>query len=114
MKGNVLEYLEQTASHVPERIAFCDDHTILTFARLYNLARAAGSRLARILPPRGVAAVLMDGRSIDCIPAFLGAAYAGGAYAPAGSLHACRAPGAHPIANAARLHPDRTTKGARP
>lgn len=82
MKGNVLEYLEQTASRVPERIAFCDDHTILTFARLYNLARAAGSRLARILPPRGVAAVLMDGRSIDCIPAFLGAAYAGGAYAP--------------------------------
>ncbi len=82
MNGNILTYLEHTASRVPERTAFFDDHRALTFARLHELARAVGSRLARVLPPRGVAAVLMDGRSIDCIPAFLGTAYAGGAYAP--------------------------------
>jgi amino acid adenylation domain-containing protein len=46
------------------------------------MARSVGSCLAQVLPMRGVVAVLMNGRNIDCIPAFLGVIYAGGAYAP--------------------------------
>ena len=82
MNGNILEDLERTAARVPERVAFLDDQTALTFAQLHHQARAVGSCLMDVMPPRGVAAVLMDGRSMTCVPAFLGVAYAGGAYAP--------------------------------
>lgn len=82
MNGSILEYLEQTAARAPERTAFFDDRASLTFGGLYDAARSVGSFLSRALPMRGVTAVVMDGRSMDCVPAFLGVAYAGGAYAP--------------------------------
>lgn len=82
MNGNILEDLERAAARVPERIAFLDDHTALTFKQLHDQALAVGSCLMDMMPPRGVTAVVMDGRSMACIPAFLGVLYAGGAYAP--------------------------------
>ncbi len=82
MIANILEELECTAARVPERIAFYDDARQLSYAALQHQAMAIGSFLAKKQCPRSVTAVLMDGRSIDCIPAFLGIIYAGCAYAP--------------------------------
>lgn len=82
MNSNILEDLERTATRVPDRVAFCTDKESLTFAQLQGLAQAVGSHLCRTLPVRGIAAILMDGRALGCVPAFLGVAYAGCAYAP--------------------------------
>lgn len=82
MVANILEYLEHTTSCVPDTIAFYDDDRALTYGQLLPLAKAVGSFLAGVVRPRGVVCILMDGRSLDCIPAFLGTAYAGCAYAP--------------------------------
>ena len=46
MQTNVLEYLEQTVQRVPDKTAFADDHTSLTFSELSKNARAIGSALA--------------------------------------------------------------------
>ena len=82
MKANMLEYLEQTAARIPERIAFYDDRESLTFAGLIELGQRIGSCLAEITAPRKPVALLLDARSIRNIPALYGVLYAGCAYAP--------------------------------
>lgn len=82
MKSCILEYLEQTVRRVPERIAFYDDSSYLTYETLHHQAMATGTYLAQKLPVRGIVALIMDGHSLPCIPAMLGVLYAGCAYAP--------------------------------
>ncbi len=82
VKRNILEFLEATAERVPERVAFYDDASSLTYARLLHAAQAIGSALAERVKPRGVAALVMDGHSLLCVQAMLGVLYAGCAYAP--------------------------------
>ncbi len=82
MKANMLEYLEETARRVPEKIAFYDDRESLTFAGLRDRARRIGSCLADCAAPRNPVALLLDARSIRNIPALYGVLYAGCAYAP--------------------------------
>ena len=52
MKANMLDYLEETAQRVPDRMAFFDDRESLTFAGLRETARRIGSRLIPCVPPR--------------------------------------------------------------
>lgn len=82
MKANMLEYLEETANRVPERIAFCDDRESLSFAGLMENAKKIGSCLAKHTAPRDPVALLIDARSLSNIPAMFGVLYAGCAYAP--------------------------------
>lgn len=82
MKSNMLEYLEETAIRLPDKVAFYDDRGRLTFAQLLDKARRIGSCLADFITPRNPVALLMDARSIRNIPAIFGVLYAGCAYAP--------------------------------
>ena len=47
MLTNVLEYLEQTVTRLPDKVAFANEEMGLTFSQVYNQARAIGSHLHR-------------------------------------------------------------------
>ena len=82
MKTTMLEYLEETARRLPEKVAFYNDQESMTFAALREQARRVGSCLSASVPPRQPVALLMDPRGIRNIPALYGVLYAGCAYAP--------------------------------
>lgn len=82
MKRNILELLEETAARAPERLAYDDGQTSLSFAALAEQARRIGSRVAAVTRPRQVVALMLDARSIRNLPALFGVLYAGCAYAP--------------------------------
>ena len=45
MQTNILEYLEQTVTRVPDKVAFANDTMGITFRETYDQARAVGSFL---------------------------------------------------------------------
>ena len=82
MKANMLNFLEETSSRLPDKTAFYDDREKMTYGALTDKARRIGSALAKAASPRRPVALLMDARSIRNIPAMFGVLYAGCAYAP--------------------------------
>lgn len=44
---NLLEYLEDSAARVPEKIAFADENHSFTFVQLLQFARAVGTDIAQ-------------------------------------------------------------------
>jgi acyl-CoA synthetase (AMP-forming)/AMP-acid ligase II len=46
MKTNVLEYLENSVKRVPDKLAFANLDTKLTYKELYDRARGVGTYLA--------------------------------------------------------------------
>ena len=76
---NILEYLEKTPDF--DQIAFADTTTELTFAQLYQHARAIGSFLAAHGSYKQPIPVLME-KSPRMIAAFLGVVYSGNVYVP--------------------------------
>ncbi len=81
MQTNVLEYLEQTVQRVPDKTAFADDHTSLTFSALSKNARAIGSALAEDGLYGEPVVVFME-KSPAAINAFFGVLYGGCYYVP--------------------------------
>lgn len=79
MQTNILEYLEQTAPRLPDKIAFSDGTDHMTFAELSSSARSIGSYLLEHGHGRGCVAVLMDKHPVQ-LAAFFGVLYAGGFY----------------------------------
>ena len=76
---NVLEYLEQTATRLPDKMAVTDGEESCTFEEL----RATSSRIGRVLceyitPSRPVAVMMK--KSTKTLQIFLGIVYAGGFY----------------------------------
>ncbi len=82
MYGNVLEYLENAAEKWPDRIAFEDEKESLTFSALMDAAKRIGTGVTAHAEPRQPVAVIMTDRSVRCVAALLGVAYAGCPYAP--------------------------------
>ncbi|MDR1209630.1 MAG: amino acid adenylation domain-containing protein [Clostridiales bacterium] len=80
MRGNILEYLENTAADHPGNVAFEGEFSRVTFAELLSAARSVGSALAG----RGVsgAVAVWIPKSPETIAAFLGVLYAGAPYCP--------------------------------
>ncbi len=81
MKTNVLEYLEESAARVPEKIAFADDNKEMNFKELLQRSQAVGSALIAAGAVKEPVAVFME-KGPDNIAAFFGAVYAGGSYVP--------------------------------
>ena len=71
----VLEWLENTADRLPDKVAVSDAETSLTFAELLARARTTGAWLASRLAPRTPVAIYAE-KSPACLAAMLGAAYA--------------------------------------
>ncbi len=86
MKYLILDVLEETASRLPHKTAFADPCTALTFSQLVQRARAVGSELATRVHPRSVIGFYID-KSTAAIAGFLGAVYAGCAYAQLNLRH---------------------------
>jgi amino acid adenylation domain-containing protein len=80
---NVLQYLEETAARLPDKIAFSDGEggASLTFSALLDAAKRIGSGLCRVGLAGKRVAVLME-RHPAAIAAMLGATYAGAIYVP--------------------------------
>ncbi len=81
MQTNILEYLESTVLRVPEKIAYSDGVTDLSFEELFRAARAVGSALLRRSYRREPIAILMTKHPHE-VAAFYGAVYAGSFYVP--------------------------------
>ena len=79
---SILEYLEATAARVPEKTAFYNDQSTLSFSGLLEVSRRIGSYLAARVPTRQPVALLINARSICNIPAMFGTLYAGCPYVP--------------------------------
>ena len=81
MQNNILEYLEQTVLRVPDKVAFTNADTSLTFREVYDQARAIGSFLHREGFYKQPVVVFMK-KQPKTIAAFLGAIYGGCYYVP--------------------------------
>lgn len=86
MKTLILDYLEETAARLPDKTAFADPDTSVTFAQLVRGARAVASALLGCTQPRMVLGFYMD-KSVTALVGFMGAVYAGCAYAPLNLRH---------------------------
>ena len=80
MLNNILQYLEQTAPRLPDKLAFSTGTEGLTFSELYTHARTVGAGLIRRGYTREPVAVLMD-KHPHTIATFFGVLYAGCFYA---------------------------------
>lgn len=81
MNKNVLEWLEKTAAVFPSKTAYESEHTALTFQEVQDLSKRIGSGIVNAGISAGPVAVFLE-KEVNTIPAFLGVAYSGRAYAP--------------------------------
>ncbi len=81
MQTNVLEYLEQTAQRIPDKTAFADDTSALSFGEIYQRSRQIGCHLASAQAYREPVLIYMK-RSPETLTAFFGVIYAGCYYVP--------------------------------
>lgn len=81
MQTNVLEYLEKTVLCVPQKTAYANEEMGLTFAEVYDQARAIGSFLHREGFYRQPVVVFMK-KHPKTIVAFFGTVYGGNYYVP--------------------------------
>lgn len=86
MNTLILDFFEQTCERCPEKIAFADERTTVTFSQLRHMARAVGSALLCRTRPGMAVGFYMDKR-VEAVAGFLGAVYAGCAYAPLNPRH---------------------------
>ncbi len=86
MKHLILDYLKATAARFPDRCAFADETDAVTFAGLVTRAKAVGSALASLVPPRSCVGFYMD-KGVAAVCGFMGAVYAGCAYSQLNLRH---------------------------
>ncbi|MGI6071943.1 MAG: amino acid adenylation domain-containing protein [Lachnospiraceae bacterium] len=81
MLKNVLEYLETTTGHLPDKVSFSDDNNSLTFSMLQDKAMRVGTYLYNHGIYKEPVVVFME-KGPDNIAAFFGAVYGGNSYVP--------------------------------
>ena len=81
MGKSVLEWLDRTAAAYPDKVAYEDMENAITFSEVRDRTIRIASALAEQKLEKNPAAVIL-GRSVYTIPAFLGVAASGRAYAP--------------------------------
>ena len=81
MQTNVLEYLEQTAPRVPDKVAYGNEDTEVTFGEVLRNAQAIGTFLKRQGHYKEPVVVFMR-KHPNAIISFYGAVYAGCFYVP--------------------------------
>ena len=81
MLTNVLEYLEQTVTRLPNKVAFANEEMGLTFSQVYDQARAIGTHLHNEGFYKKPVVVFMK-KHPKTIVAFLGTIYSGCFYVP--------------------------------
>ena len=82
METNVLDWLEATAAACPDKAAFLDEDSAVTFADVRREARVIGTAAAKFRRGQKKPIAVMSGRNAHTPAVFLGAVYAGCCYAP--------------------------------
>ncbi len=82
LQKNVLEYLEASAERFPEKTAFTDEHTALTFSALLCRARSLGTAIAEKTDRRGAPVAVLTERSVASVASFMGVLSSGNYYVP--------------------------------
>lgn len=77
----VTDYLEKTAENFPDKVAFADNNTSMTFSELRDSSRRVATVLAKHGFFKQPVAIYLD-KSPACIAAFMGVAYSGNFYTP--------------------------------
>lgn len=78
---NIVDYLEATEARHGSKIAYADEQGAVTFSQVRQHAQLIASALLKKVAPRSPVLVYME-KSVACIEAFLGVAYAGAFYVP--------------------------------
>ena len=81
MQTNILEYLEKTVNRCPDKVAFSNEETALTFSQVYRQARSVATWLHREGFYKQPVVVFMR-KHPTTLAAFFGAIYAGCYYVP--------------------------------
>lgn len=81
MKTNVLQYLEEAVQKAPDKMAFSDTKTSLTFGELSQYAKAVGSYIQRTGLYQKPVVIFME-KSPHSLAAFFGTVYSGNYYVP--------------------------------
>ena len=79
MAKNILEYLERTARRFPDKTAFSDEFTKVTYRELTDKAKCIGSALLKTKSQNSPWIVYIN-KCPSCIEAMLGVAYSGNFY----------------------------------
>ena len=82
LQKNVLEYLEASASRVPDKVAFSDEAEAFTFAQLQSAAKSMGTALAQRSARKNAPVVVLVNHRAANLAACFGALYAGNFYVP--------------------------------
>ena len=72
MNNLILDALEQTAARLPEKIAFADEQTEVSFSALVRRAQSVAAALIPLVPPRSVVGFYMD-KGVETVVGFMGA-----------------------------------------
>ena len=83
MQNNVLEYLENIVGKVPDKIAYADENSAVTFREVYDRSRAIGTFIHRQGHYKEPVVVFM-GKHPGTIITFYGVIYSGSFYVPVG------------------------------
>ena len=83
MQYNILDYLENSAERVPNKLAFANDTKGISYADLLNKSRSIGYSINKNLNGvlRNPVVVYVD-RNIESLVLFMGVAYSGNFYVP--------------------------------
>ena len=81
MRKSVINYLEASADHYADKLAYVDERTAITFGELKTSAAAIGAGLIPYVQIGDPVCVYME-KCVECIESFLGAVYAGAFYVP--------------------------------
>lgn len=81
MQTNVLEYIEETVTRLPDKVAFADEEIQLTFAQFYDRIRCLGTHLIKLGADRDPVVVYMK-KSPCTVSAFFGVIASGCFYVP--------------------------------
>lgn len=75
----ITDYLDQTASRYPDKIAFVDSRRSITFGALQHEAFHIASKLISLNIHKSPVAIFLD-KTVECPVAFMGVAYSGNFY----------------------------------
>ena len=81
MQINITSWLDSSASKCPDKIAFSDSRSELSYIELQKKAKVIASGLIKMGIMKDPVAIFMK-KGVDVIAAFLGIAYSGNFYSP--------------------------------
>lgn len=84
MDNSVILWLKRAAEKYPEREAYKDEGSSLTFSETLKIAGSVGTWLLKKDIPEGPVAIMLE-KKPETVAVFLGTAYSGHAYAPVGT-----------------------------